>query len=333
MKKMQCLILFSLLFFSSIWNPAFATDGDTSFYGTSQAILERIKNGNRATGSSSDSVEKNDEILDVVAQLISLWGENEINISLPQKGPKSQKYNDRIFDEYIISDDFKLSYCYYRDGTNDILTLYIPSEMSARRTMFGCSISIMCDIPLQSALQKYDELVKAYNGWGANIKLNGVSIDYSDFGNSLALQFFRDLTYFDKSQTDTLTLALEKQEKIKNDFRITAEIRLREYWNVVMDDFELVYDAKNQSISIMKMYLTWKTENGKDQTKKMLEMYSDDMAATLHEAYRNIPIDQFVVFWKVPYILKNGNAAKYYYTSKGDFIYHTDSLGFLYGKE
>jgi hypothetical protein len=107
---------------------------------------------------------------------------------------------------------------------------------------------------------------------------------------------------------------------------------MKEYYDTTLDDFKLTYSAEEDAVQIMNVYFTWSAKNGVDMTKKMLEMFSEDLSATLHNKYPNLPIKSLVVFWKVPYHNENGYVAKYYYHSKGDKMYFDKKLGTLYGK-
>ncbi|MBQ3762805.1 MAG: hypothetical protein II875_12455 [Clostridia bacterium] len=79
---------------------------------------------------------------------------------------------------------------------------------------------------------------------------------------------------------------------------------------------------------LILVYLTWGTMNGVDRTRTMLEMYSDDMSATLAMEYENAC--EIVVFWEVPYLVKSGTCAKYSYDVYNGKAYKREKTGPLY---
>ncbi|MCR4704508.1 MAG: hypothetical protein K5641_00435 [Lachnospiraceae bacterium] len=73
---------------------------------------------------------------------------------------------------------------------------------------------------------------------------------------------------------------------------------------------------------ILLVYLTWNQKNKADTTKKMIDMYSSDMAVRV---YQDIPeISEMSLFWTVPY-LNNGNAKISFEKADGGMKY-TDTV-------
>ena len=130
------------------------------------------------------------------------------------------------------------------------------------------------------------------------------------------------------------------EEDIQKEIERTVTNRLfysdAEFWKVGFDQLTIapygLTDASNK-ISV-RIYLSWSANNGKDRTKKMLNMFSDDLAATLAKKYtdKSFFIAEIWFFWDVPNITKIGYAAKYKYTNLLNKMYLVDSLGPLYGK-
>ena len=79
---------------------------------------------------------------------------------------------------------------------------------------------------------------------------------------------------------------------------------------------------------IILIYLKWDQKNGINMTQQMLEMYSDDMAATLADQYQDA--SEIALFWEVPYLLESGTCAKYAYTTSGGHAYRSETVGPLY---
>ena len=57
-------------------------------------------------------------------------------------------------------------------------------------------------------------------------------------------------------------------------------------------------DADGDYIALV--YLTWDQKNTGKTSKKMLEMYSSDLAATL--AKQNSSVNEIAIFWTVPHL-------------------------------
>lgn len=74
----------------------------------------------------------------------------------------------------------------------------------------------------------------------------------------------------------------------------------------------------NDGSYIVLPHLKWEAMNNPERTKRLLEMYSDDLAANLA---KEGDISELVVFWEVPYHLEGKNLAKFTYTKKGDKMY------------
>lgn len=85
-------------------------------------------------------------------------------------------------------------------------------------------------------------------------------------------------------------------------------------------------DTKVESItvnndSIALIHLTWDTKNTEETTKKMLRMYSDDLAATMSAKYDNLT--EIAVFWKSTYLSKD---YKWHYACKDGKALMDDSM-------
>ena len=86
--------------------------------------------------------------------------------------------------------------------------------------------------------------------------------------------------------------------------------------------------TSNPDDFIILIYLKWDQKNGINMTQQMLEMYSDDMAATLADQYQDA--SEIALFWEVPYLLESGTCAKYAYTTNGGHAYRSETVGPLY---
>ena len=66
---------------------------------------------------------------------------------------------------------------------------------------------------------------------------------------------------------------------------------------------DTVIDRINVNNGIALVYLKWNTKNSEGATKKMLRMYSDDLAATIADKYDELT--EIAVFWNVSYLSKD----------------------------
>lgn len=72
-------------------------------------------------------------------------------------------------------------------------------------------------------------------------------------------------------------------------------------------------------------YLIWNVQNKPDMTETMLQMYSNDLAASI--AIDHPEVHSMAVFWQVPYL--GENTSKWSYERKGEGMYMDDKvLGF-----
>ena len=69
------------------------------------------------------------------------------------------------------------------------------------------------------------------------------------------------------------------------------------------------------------VYLTWDQKNSGNTSKKMLDLYSSDMAARM---YDDMPeIQELAVFWTVPYL--NNGSAKISFERSNSGMKYTDT--------
>lgn len=112
--------------------------------------------------------------------------------------------------------------------------------------------------------------------------------------------------------------------------RGTVSSRIKEYTRTTISDV-----VANQDVSttdpddfILQVFLKWDVKNGTDNTKKMIEMYGDDMAVTLGETYSDAK--EIYIFWYVPFLVEKGTAAKFEYKNVSNGVLIIDRTGPLY---
>ena len=91
----------------------------------------------------------------------------------------------------------------------------------------------------------------------------------------------------------------------------TIEIKVNE--NVGADDGSYIVLA----------YMSYPTQISAERTRKMIEMFSSDLAANLA---KESDVSEVAVFWEVPKFLKSGNAAKYAYERLGEGMRLADEV-------
>ena len=131
----------------------------------------------------------------------------------------------------------------------------------------------------------------------------------------------------------------DRQKEYESVLEEIASNRIAEYSSTVLlgldlylDDAYIFGESEKEHIHTVNVKLRWNVENNVQRTQNMLAMYSDDMAASLHNAYPDIPIDNMYVLWEVPSFIEVGYAAKILYYSIGENMFCADRYGLLYGR-
>ena len=88
-----------------------------------------------------------------------------------------------------------------------------------------------------------------------------------------------------------------------------------------IDGITVNADASNDGKYIALVNLTWNVKNSAETSKKMLAMYSEDLAATL--ANESPDVSEVAVFWTVPEL---GATAKVSYASNGTGMMLADEM-------
>ena len=118
------------------------------------------------------------------------------------------------------------------------------------------------------------------------------------------------------SSRDTSWLTETREiEKILID-RIAEQCTMTQIDRITIND-DLGTEADGDYIALV--YLTWDQKNTGKTSKKMLEMYSSDLAATLGE--QNSSVNEIAIFWTVPYL---NDTAKCSYQRNGDGFVEMD---------
>ena len=133
------------------------------------------------------------------------------------------------------------------------------------------------------------------------------------------------------SQNDDLTDAKEPEERIvlpKDKIKQTVE-------GVIADDLSNVtikkidineHMGRNDGTYIVLPHLKLDAKNSANKTFKILEQYSDHLAAKLADITE---VSEITVFWEVPSHLEGDNVAKFMYERSGDGMAKVDKWTLL----
>ncbi|PRR91753.1 Got1/Sft2-like family vesicle transport protein [Bacillus atrophaeus] len=122
------------------------------------------------------------------------------------------------------------------------------------------------------------------------------------------------ITKSDQSEIDD-----SPHEKVTDNSKDKIKELVSEYLhNVSVEDVEvnqdLGTDKNGQYIALV--HLSFDLKNSLARTKKMIELYSDDLAA--RTAIDDKSVNELTVFWKAPYIDENETLAKISYKRSGE---------------
>lgn len=117
------------------------------------------------------------------------------------------------------------------------------------------------------------------------------------------------------AETPVVLTETQKIEKILTN-RITKQYTMIQIDRITIND-DLGTEADGDYIALV--YLTWNQKNTGTTSKKMLEMYSSDLAATLGE--QNSAVNEIAIFWTVPHL---NDTAKCSYQRNGDGFVEMD---------
>ena len=112
----------------------------------------------------------------------------------------------------------------------------------------------------------------------------------------------------------------------KNTIERAIKNRVKEnYSNTDFDRISINEDygtEDNPNDWIVLVYLTWNVNNSQETSEKVLQMYSDDIAAFCAEQFKNV--QEISVFWKVPHLTEN--TSKWSYERRSNGMYQTDNM-------
>ena len=133
------------------------------------------------------------------------------------------------------------------------------------------------------------------------------------------------------SQNDDLTDAKEPEERIvlpKDTIKQTVEgVIADDLSNVTIKKIDINEHAgRNDGTYIVLPHLKLDAKNSASTTLKILEQYSDHIAAKLADITE---VSEITVFWEVPYHLEGNNVAKFMYERSGDGMVKVDKWSAL----
>lgn len=117
----------------------------------------------------------------------------------------------------------------------------------------------------------------------------------------------------------------QKVKKKKDKIREVIEDRIfEEYDQTRVDHVSINEDlgTKKDGDYIALVYLIWNVKNSGSMSKRMISMYSEDLAATVGKECSNV--QEITIFWTVPYL--DDASAKCSYERKSGGMYETDTM-------
>lgn len=120
--------------------------------------------------------------------------------------------------------------------------------------------------------------------------------------------------------TTTTEAPVDEKTKIKR--KVYAYVT--EYMDTTVDTVTVNEDLGTEVDDdyIVLVYLTWDMKNDGEMSKKMLDLYSSDMAAQM---YDDLPaVQELCIFWTVPYL--NDGQAKISFERKNSGMVYADTV-------
>lgn len=159
---MKRIITFSLLIVLLI-SPLHCLASGTSFSETSNTVNKKVQLQNLVTEYLSQEAKDTPR---VVSEVISLWNNNGIKMTLPEKEYGARINEGRSHDEYILikgndHDSFEILYSIHYDASRDNLCIYIPHTYRHLRKAFATVISYYTGYDISDSYTIYDNLKKS----------------------------------------------------------------------------------------------------------------------------------------------------------------------------
>lgn len=134
-----------------------------------------------------------------------------------------------------------------------------------------------------------------------------VNISYGNLTYPLTIECNEQKTAIKKS---------EKQKDKKEKIKATVKKQIQEYSYVNVDSISINDDlgTTKKNNYVVLVYLTWEQSNQRKISRKVLAMYSEDLAAYVAHACKSV--QEIAIFWTVPYL--DGNAKISYERRSGE---------------
>ena len=167
---------------------------------------------------------------------------------------------------------------------------------------------------------------------GANQKLlavwdsSGNYIDYSGDETSFQQNVTLDqLAKLESGQSQSSANSENTKRTLTTEDYIEANLRsyVSDYDYTTIDSITINEDAGTDTPDdyIALVNLTWSQKNSQETTKKMLDMYSQDMAARIYKDSSSV--QEICIFWTIPYL---NASAKWSFERGSNGMYATDQI-------
>lgn len=242
--------------------------------------------------------------------------DNKTEETVETKGPTQDELNVKLKEEAVEADYKELN----SDNAPDKKKVFVKGEIGAvfEEGILGTFIlnneNGIYTVNLLSVDEKYET--------GDNVTVYGTTNGKDETGipqiSATILEHNEEKTEaqtptVDKPEVNEEKVVLNRDEEIEE----TANKIIEQNYNQTTVNKITVNEnlGLNDGSYIVLPYLKWDAMNNSKRTKRLIEMYSDDLAANLA---KEGDISEITVFWEVPYHLEGKNVAKFTYTKNGD---------------
>lgn len=155
---------------------------------------------------------------------------------------------------------------------------------------------------------------------------SGNYVDYSGEETSFQWNVTLDqLANLESGQSQSSANSENTKRTLTTEDYIEANLRsyVSDYDYTTIDSITLNEDAGTDTPDdyIALVYLTWDQKNSQATTEKMLDMYSQDMAARIYKDSSSV--QEICIFWTIPYL---NASAKWSFERGSDGMYKTDQI-------
>lgn len=279
--------------------------------------------------------------LTIVDDFLGELEEKDLKITVSEMVITHKDEFDWVYGYADESRDIYIRYIIWADHSKESLTLQVPADYQYADAALAVLIGTVTGAETPEAEKYLEEVREAAKGDYAALEVEKYTLSYHDIlGQSIMLEVSRPVNgppteaaetegIIPDESTTSAESVLEEMNRRESALKRIVTKRTEEYWNAELKKFT-VYWNEDLSIRSARADYQWNTKNSVERTKTMLEMYSDDLAATIANDYTDAEISELYIFWVVPSIHETEVSAKYKYTFELGKAYRESSTGKIY---